>query len=290
MLKKIVGIMLVLVLMASTVAGCGNSDTSETKEKVDLAYVSWSDSVVVTALAAVVLEDKMGYEVEMTLADIAPVLASVASGDSDAYLDVWLPYTHANYIEEYGDDMVDLGVLYGDAKSGLVVPSYVDIDSIEELNANKDLFDGEIIGIDPGAGLMGLTEDVVAEFELDYTIQSGSATTMTAALAKAIENEEPIVVTGWAPHWKFTRWDLKFLEDPKGTYGETESAYKYVRKNLKEDLPEVAEFIENYKLDVDDVAEMMGALEENPDNPKEVVREWMNENEELVNSWIPETE
>lgn len=68
---------------------------------------------------------------------------------------------------------------------------------------------------------------------------------MTAALKKALDANEPVVVTGWSPHWKFARWDLKFLDDPKNSFGESEAAYKYVRKGLADDLPEVARFIHN---------------------------------------------
>jgi glycine betaine/proline transport system substrate-binding protein len=41
---------------------------------------------------------------------------------------------------------------FSEGTTGLVVPAYVTINSIEELNANKDKFKGEIIGI--GGGLM----------------------------------------------------------------------------------------------------------------------------------------
>ena len=123
-----------------------------------------------TNLAAAVLEEKMGYDVELTMADVAPVFTSVASGNTDAFLDVWLPVTHESYIEKYGDDMVDLGISYENALLGLVVPSYVEIDSIEELNDNKELFDGEIIGIDAGAGLMAAAEKSIEEYGLDYKL------------------------------------------------------------------------------------------------------------------------
>jgi|LGVF01.2.fsa_nt_gb glycine betaine/proline transport system substrate-binding protein len=289
-MKKLIGIVLAMFLVIGILSGCGGmKNNEESKGKVNLSYVSWSDSVMVTHLAAAVLEDKMGYDVELNLADIAPVLASVAGGSSDAYLDVWLPYTHVEYMEKYSDDMEPLGVLFEGPRNGLVVPSYVDINSIEELNANKDLFRGEIVGIDPGAGLMVLTEAAVEEYGLDYKLQSGSATTMTAALDKAIDSNEPIVVTGWAPHWKFIRWDLKFLEDPQNVYGKNENAYKYSRKGLEEDMPEVTAFLKNFTLSLDDVAELMDAFEKvNGENPMDVARTWISENEELVNTWIPE--
>ncbi len=287
-MKKSILSILVLCVLVMSLAGCGaGADKgAKGKETVKLGYVNWSEGIAMTNLAAAVLEEKMGYDVELTMADVAPVFTSVASGNTDAFLDVWLPVTHESYIEKYGDDMVDLGISYENALLGLVVPSYVEINSIEELNDNKELFDGEIIGIDAGAGLMAAAEKAIEEYGLDYKLLMGSGPTMTAALGKAIDANEPIVVTGWAPHWKFARWDLKVLEDPKGIFGEVENIHKYSRKGLEEDMPEVAEFLKKFKLNEAELGDLMGAVEEEGKEPLEAAKKWMNENEELINSWI----
>lgn len=287
-MKKSILSILVLCVLVMSLAGCGGGadDSAKGKETVKLGYVNWYEGIAMTNLAAAVLEEKMGYDVELTMADVAPVFTSVASGNTDAFLDVWLPVTHESYIEKYGDDMVDLGISYENALLGLVVPSYVEIDSIEELNDNKELFDGEIIGIDAGAGLMAAAEKSIEEYGLDYKLLMGSGPTMTAALGKAIDANEPIVVTGWAPHWKFARWDLKVLEDPKGIFGEVENIHKYSRKGLEEDMPEVAEFLKKFKLNEAELGDLMGAVEEEGNEPLEAAKKWMNEHEELINSWI----
>ena len=110
---------------------------------------------------------------------------------------------------------------------------------------------------------------------------------MTAALAKAIESEKAIVVTGWAPHWKFARFDLKRLEDPKGVYGDVERIHISARKGFVDDMPEVAEFFSNYKFTDEQLGSLMAAIEDHGGEPIEAAREWMLENEELVNSWLP---
>ena len=102
----------------------------------------------------------------------------------------------------------------------------------------KDKLGGRIIGIDPGAGIMAASEKALIEYELDYELVEGSDATMVATLKQAIDNNKWVVVTGWAPHWKFATWDLKFLDDPKGVYGEAETINTIVRKGLKEHLPE----------------------------------------------------
>ncbi len=290
MQRRFTGLLLAALMVTVALAGCGNAASSgasaaEQKGTVKLAYVNWAEGIAMTNLAAAILEDKMDYKVELTMADAAPVFASVASGSTDAFLDVWLPVTHKDYLERYGNDMVDLGVVYEDALLALVVPAYVEVDSIEELNANKDLFGGEIVGIDAGAGLMAAAERALEEYGLDFSLLTGSGPVMTAALGKAIDAGEPIVVTGWAPHWKFARWDLKVLEDPKGVFGKVENIHKYSRKGLEDDMPEVAAFLKKFKLTEAELGDLMGALEEEGE-PLELARTWMNSHEELVNGWL----
>ncbi|HHX94392.1 MAG TPA: glycine betaine ABC transporter substrate-binding protein [Clostridia bacterium] len=289
-MKKILTVVLACTLLVFFAAGCANNGASETQNGADktiqLGYVNWAEGIAMTNLAEAILEDKMGYKVESTAADVAPLFTSLASGNTDAFLDCWLPLTHEDYMKEYGDKIDDLGYNYEGAIIGLVVPDYVEIDSIEQLNANKEAFNGQIIGIDSGAGIMRATERAIPEYGLEYELVTGSGPAMTAALGKAIDNKESIVVTGWTPHWKFARWDLKFLEDPKNIYGSSENIHTVTRKGFSEDMPEVAEFFRNMKFTDDQLGSLMGAVEEATD-PLEAAREWMNENEELVNSWIP---
>lgn len=300
-LKKTVAFLLITTVSGCLLAGCGNtSDNSEgsepsgeqTEEQTDkgtinLAYVNWAEGVAMTNLAKVVLEEKMGYDVEMTMADAAPVFTALASGDQDAFLDAWLPITHQSYMEEYGDSLDDLGYNFEGAKIGLVVPAYMNINSITELNDVADELGGQIIGIDSGAGIMAKTEEVINTYGLNLDLISGSGPAMTAALSSAVEDEEPIVVTGWTPHWKFARWDLKFLEDPEGVFGEAENVHTITRKGFSEDMPEAAEFFKNFYMDSQQLGDLMGAISDSDEDPDVVAKAWMEENEDLIQSWIP---
>ncbi|MDK2868059.1 MAG: glycine betaine/proline transport system substrate-binding protein [Clostridiales bacterium] len=266
-----------------------SADQTSDAEKgtVKLVYVNWSEGVAMTNLAKAILEDKMGYTVEITMADVAPIFTSLANGDQDAFMDAWLPTTHASYMDEYGDDLDDLGNNFEDAKIGLVVPSYVAINSIEELNDVADDFNHELIGIDSGAGIMKATDAAIEAYGLDYELIPGSGPAMTAALGAAIEDNEAIAVTGWAPHWKFARWDLKFLEDPQGVYGGSENIHTITRKGFSDDMPDVAAFLTNFYMDGQQLGDLMGAIADSDDDPVDVARVWMADHEELVNSWIP---
>ncbi|PKM49107.1 MAG: glycine/betaine ABC transporter [Firmicutes bacterium HGW-Firmicutes-7] len=285
-MKRFISLVIGIVMLTSVMVGCSTKKDEEEKGTVNIGYVNWAEGIAMTNLAAVILEDKMGYEVEMTLADVAPIFTSLASGNTDVFLDTWLPVTHGDYMIEYGDDLDDLGVTYENARIGLIVPSYLEIDSIEELNANIEMFNGKIIGIDSGAGIMTTTEKAITEYDLDYELVNGSGPAMTAALKKAIDNNEAIAVTGWTPHWMFSRWDLKVLEDPKGIYGEAESIHTYSRKGFAEDMPEVAEFFTNFVFTDAILSDLMGAIEDGEGDPIDSAREWMNANEDIVNNWL----
>jgi len=288
---KFMAILLVAVLAVGVFGGCAsneesNNDTSEKKETVKLGYVNWAEGIAMTHLAQAILQEKMGYDVETTLADVAPIFTSVAAGNTDAFMDVWMPVTHETYMEKYGDDIVELTTSYEGARIGLVVPSYVEIDSIEELKENSDMFNGEIVGIDAGAGLMTATETALEDYDLDLNLLTGSGPSMTAALDKAIKAEEPIVVTGWTPHWMFARYDLKFLDDPKGVFGDAEEIRIITRKGFAEDMPEVNEFLSNFSMTDEELSDLMGVVEDGA-SPLEAATEWMNDNEAVVNEWIP---
>lgn len=146
--------------------------------------------------------------------------------------------------------------------------------------------DYKIIGIDPGAGLMKATEKVIQEYDLkDWELVEGSSAAMTAALTQAYKDQKPIIVTGWTPHWMFSKFDMKYLEDPKGVYGADEQIHTVVRKGLKEDQPSAYAFLDKFNWSPADMETVMMAINEGQ-KPEEAAAAWVKENEALVNEWV----
>ena len=281
-------VLALITIAAFFATGC-QSSTEETQKTADLVYVNWAEGIAYTHLAENVLEEKMGYDVNITSADVGPAYTSIANGDQDAFMETWLPVLHSNYIDRFEEDIIDLGYVYEGTQSGLVVPEYVEVDSISNLNNYTEEFDGEITGIDAGAGVMQTTQDVIEEYDLNYDLITSSGPAMTAALSSAIEDEEWIVVTGWNPHWKFGRWDLKFLkQDEDKMMWESGNIHIMGRQNLEQDKPELAQFLKNMHFTEEQLADLMLTVEQSDGDVSDVTMEWMNENEELINSWIPE--
>ena len=86
----------------------------------------------------------------------------------------------------------------------------------------------------------------------------------------------------------YANWNLKDLEDPEKVLGEAETINTLVRKGLKEDMPEVYELFDNFSWSINDIGSaMLMATEEGMDS-KTAAHKWVSENEDLVNSWLPE--
>ena len=281
---------LAAVSLLAIAAGCNKktaTDSSPSKT-ANLVYVNWAEGMDYTHLAKAVLEDKMGYKVNIIAADVGPAYTAVAQGDQDAFMETWLPVLHKDYMDRYRDKIVDLGHVYEGTESGLVVPSYVTINKISELNGAKDKFDGKIIGIDAGAGIMKTAEQVIKDYGLDYTLITSSGPAMTAALKDAIARKEWIVVTGWRPHWMFGRWDLKFLQqDPDKPIWKRGHIDIIGRKNLQQDKPELAQFLKNMSFTDTQLSDLMLKVEESKEDIDTVVHKWMEDHPDLINSWVP---
>ncbi|MDU5951062.1 MAG: glycine betaine ABC transporter substrate-binding protein [Paenibacillus macerans] len=143
----------------------------------------------------------------------------------------------------------------------------------------------EIIGIDPGAGIMKATASAIEQYGLsDWKLIEGSGAAMTAMLDKAVKAEKPIIITGWTPHWMFAKYDLKYLDDPQKVYGEAEEIHTLARKGLKEDQPTAYEFLDRFEWTSDEMGEMMTTIQDGQD-PAEAAKAWADSHEDRVNGW-----
>lgn len=253
-------------------------------EEIRIAYPNWAEGIAMTHLLKAVIEDRLSIDVKLTQADPGVIYAALANQDQDLLVDAWLPYTHEAYWEQYGEKLENLGPVFGHGITGLVVPAYMEINSIEELNDIKEQLDGKIIGIDPGAGISSTTLRVIDEYGLDFQQVNSSGPAMTAALAQAIEQKKPIVVTGWKPHWMFGRFDLKMLNDPRGIYP-VDQIRKIARKGFAANQPELRELITNFSLTEQQLLSLMSAIE-NGDNLSSAAEDWMYDNHPLIDSWL----
>lgn len=294
---KRIGTAVMALGLGLSLAACGSGESSgdgegsgEGDKNITLGIIpSWTDGLSTAYLWKNILEDE-GYTVEIEeINDAAPLYTGLAEGDVDVYPSAWPEVTHEAYMDEYGDDIEDLGTYYEGAKLTMAVPEYSELQSIEDLVGKADQYDGKIVGIEAGAGLTKATkEQVIPQYGLDedgWTLQTSSTTAMLNALEDAVDSEEDIVVTLWRPFWANNAFPVRDLEDPKGALGEAEGLHELATIGFSEEHPEVAEMMGNAKMD----DEQYGTLEdlvvnEHEGDPAAGVEAWLADNQDWVDS------
>ncbi|MET4637394.1 glycine betaine/proline transport system substrate-binding protein [Mycetocola sp. 2940] len=257
----------------------------ENKDLTLAVFNGWDEGVATSWLWKTILEDE-GYTVELEYADPAPVFEGISSGDYDFTTDIWLPLTHKEYIDSYGDEIVDLGAWNDESKLTLAVNEDAPIDTIEELAANADLFGNRIVGIEPGAGLTATMEEaVIPTYGLDdMEFLTSSTAAMLSELKSATDKGENVVVTLWEPHRAYAQFPIKNLEDTEGAFGATESLHSYGSTEFTESSPEAAKMLENFTMDSETLMSLVEAMfvEYEGDDYAPVVEKWISENQEYV--------
>lgn len=316
----LVGAMIVL----STLGGCardnpkdrengtapgGAEPTATVGENSDavitIAHADWSSEIASAHLFQAVLQELLGYQVELRETTPEEMWRTVAAGEVDILTGAWLPTTHGGYEREYGDRLVDLGPNLTGARIGLVVPTtipgrqtgdsgktgrdLVTIRSIEEMSDNADAFAGRIIGIEAGAGVVARTREVLDAYGLrsEFRLVESNEDAMIDRVGEAIYRDHWIVFTGWTPHWIFERYDLAFLDDPKGIYGGEESIHTMVREGFREDEPKAFAVLDRITYTPEQLERLMRWIheDETDDRYGQAIR-WIDAHKETVDRWI----
>lgn len=263
----------------------GNGDAAGedlTEVTIALPPGGWPEGDAATYLWANLLESE-GYDVTLESGgDMGVIYTAVAGGDYDLFFDAWLPVTHGTYLEEYGDDMEQLGVWYDDARLTIAVNEDAPITSLEELADNADAFDNRIVGIEPGAGLTRITkEEVIPTYGLEsMEFVESSTPAMLAELSGAIDEGRDVLVTLWRPHWAYDAFPIRDLEDPENTLGGAENIEVVGRAGFGEDYPQLASWLANFTLTGDQLFSLENIMFNINDgeDPEGSVEQWLEEN------------
>ena len=270
-------------------AGCSGLGAISGGKELTLGYIGWDENVAVSNLTKVVLEEEFGYVVELQLKDVEvveQVFEGVAVGDLHAFQDVWIP-NHKNYLSEVEDDVEHLDPWFkGKTTQGIAVPYYMDVQSLSELDqAGTDM----IVGVEPGSAVHPqIKNKVIPGYQLDMKLVESSTSAMLSELDKAYKLREPIVFFGWSPHWMNTRYDFRYLEDPRdlqGRFNDSAEISSIVKENLSEDDPVAYEFIKSITLSKEQINQMEADINEAGD-PEAGVKAWLEDNRSVVRPWI----
>lgn len=284
MAKRSVRLLAAILALSALAAGCGGSAENE---EIRLGNIGWDENVAVSSLTKALLEDELGYEsVEINTADLDSTYRAVASGELDAFQDVWLPNQEA-LLGEVAEDVEHLDPWFlGETTQGMAVPAYMDARSIDQLNGtDADL----IIGIEPSAVMQRVVaEEVMPEYGLEQMLVEGPTEGMLAEVARLYEAGEEFAFLAWSPHWMNQTYDIRYLEDPNDAFGELNDPAEVstiVNGDLREEDPAAHAFIDAMALTEEQINGLEYAINEEGD-PLAAARRWASENRGVVRPWI----
>jgi len=273
------------VLGTLTLTGCGGLGQDK---GLRLANIGWDENVAVSSLTKVLLEDQLDYaSVEIrTSKDLDATYRAVASGELDAFQDVWLPNQEA-LLDQVTEDVELLDPWFlGKTKQGMAVPAYMDVRSIDQLNGTDAKL---IFGIEPSSVMMQeVGEGVIPAYDLKQMLVEGPTAAMLAEVENLYAYRQPFVFLAWSPHWMNQRYDIRYLEDPNDAMGATNDPAKcltIVSVGLRDEDPVAYAFMDALVLTEKQINGLEFTINEEND-PLAGARRWASENREVVRPWI----
>jgi glycine betaine/proline transport system substrate-binding protein len=292
MMSKKLKLMVMSVLLATLlVAFTGTPSLSAEKKTLKFGVVAWSEALAEGELIKYIFDNYIHYPIEITNPDIGVAYTAVANGDLDLFIESWLPLTHEAYWDKVASKVCDFGLLYEDASLGWAVPNYIPksvVSSVTDLGKSevKEKCKGEIIGIDPGSGLMQHSALMMKEYpELKgWKLRDSSDYSMVAELKRRMMRKEWVVVTLWKPHFAFARFDIRYIDEPKKILGGEERCHMIGRRDFMEVFPnEVSMFLSRIYFPIELVNELVDLYES---NDKTAAAEFVKRHKKLVDYWV----
>lgn len=324
--RHFIGSCLLLLLVSGCVAPAAPSTESEatsptraaSAEQLTIQLVAnpWSSSQLNVAIAKLLIEEQLGYPVEVVNLDENAQWPALAAGDIHASLEVW-PSGHAENVAQYIDTQQAVengGPLGPIGKIGWFIPTYL-LDEHPELATWEGFASPEAAALfataetgDQGQFLAGDTSwvqydaDIIRNLGLDFqVVVAGSEDALLAALESAYNREAPILFYFYKPHSIFARFDLTEVELPPYSdecYAKAESGgidcdypedvlFKIFWSGLAEAAPDVHTFLSKMNYDTDTQILLVAAVEVDGKSIDEAAREWVDANEAVWSTWLP---
>ena len=271
--------------MATLAIGCGGGDGIKT---LDIADIGWTENTAIANLTKVLLEEELGYDQVLinNRAELTEVYEAVATGELDAFQDVWLP-NQQDLLSSVEEDVEQLSFSYqGQTEQGITIPSYMDINSLDQLNESEAEM---LFGIEPESVIMQrISEEVIPAYNLKQKFVESSTDAMLAEIDNYYRNQEEFAFVAWSPHWMNQKYDLIYLEDPKDAFGELNDPARIttiVNEDLPADDPVATAFMDALKLDEEQLNDLESTINE-AGEPEEGARQWAQENRDVWQPWV----
>ncbi len=318
-MRKIIPFMLIVTLMGFLLTACSGDtaeDTAVDRPVIKLIENNWSASELNVAVARIILEEEMGFPVEVISLDENTQWVALTSGDGHASLEVW-PSGHATNVAQYIEQqqVVENGGLLGPVgKIGWYVPTFM-VEQHPELATWEGFLNPELAQLfataetgSSGQFLGGAPSfvqydaDIIDNLGLDLrVVYAGSEEAILAQLDAAISRQEPLLFYLWTPHAIHAKHDLTEVQLPEygdECYAEADTGgvdcdypaddlFKIFWAGLRDYAPDAHTMLSNMKYTTEDQIDMMAAVELDGLSVEESARQWLANNEAIWRAWLP---
>ncbi|OQY43348.1 MAG: hypothetical protein B6242_14840 [Anaerolineaceae bacterium 4572_78] len=308
-----------IVVMILVMTSCTNTESPSVEQEkpvIKLAQRDWLGFELDNMLAKIILEEEMGYTVEIIDIEADQQFEILVQGEAHAVLEIW-PITWLNDIERYMEVEKtvehggNLGVL---GKIGWFMPKYM-VEKHPELATWEGFKDPELARLfstpstgDKGQFLTGSPDwldaagYIISNLDLPLQVEfAGSEEVLVESIITAYEKEEPILFYFWTPHYLFAKFSLTPVKlppysdecyakfDTGGVDCEypTDALLKALWPGLKDYAPDAYGFLKNFGFTNEDQISMMASVEMEGKTVEQSVRIWMEQNEVTWQAWIP---
>ena len=298
--------------VALAVSACSAPATP--KPTIKLAENPWSASSLNVNVAKLLLQQKLGYTVEIVSIDENAQFPALAKGDLSASLEVW-PSGHANDIKQYVDTKLveNLGLLGPTGQIGWFMPTYVVADH-PEMKTWQGLKDPAIAKLfataETGAkgafytgdaSYVQYDGDIIKNLGLNMqVVPAGSEAALLSALDAAYNRRQPILFYLWTPHSAFNKYKLMKLDLPAYTDACYATAaqggvacdyppdplFKIAAPSLKTAAPDAYQFLKNFNYGIADQLELMSKMESNNGDAAKAAQAWIDANPTKWQAWL----
>lgn len=320
--RVLAGLMLLGLVAAAcgdvTEDGDGGGGTTEVPDNSDItitiAVNAWVGAAANAHVAKVLLEDRLGYTVELVDIDEFEQFPAIAAGDIDATLEIW-PSGHAKDYRQYiegGAGVVDGGELGVIGQIGWWIPTYMveenpELATYEGLEGNESMFatsetgdSGQLLDGDPS--FVTFDQAIADNLGLDLqVVYAGSEAAQLTALDTAYQDQEPFLFYFWTPHWAQSKYDLTMIELPEVTSACEEAAagnadayacaypedvlYKAFNDGLEERAPSALAFLSAMQY-TNEEQNSIGLDISNGVDGDEAAQTWIDANPDVWQPWV----
>ncbi len=202
-------------------------------DRIVITEHDWDAALVIEHVIAIVLEERLGLEVDIVPVELVMAFAAMHRGDGsmDVAPDFWIPNRGELY-EQYVAQGSRESVLVNDrpytGEQGFYIPGYVQdtfgihhVDDLTDPETAK-LFDSDGNGLGeywvgpPGWNTVQINQLKAKSYGFDEHFEPIiiSDAVFKAKLEVDIQAERPVLFYYWTPEWIHAAFDLRMLEEP----------------------------------------------------------------------------